>query len=326
MNDKYTNGRLTDMTLLKNVVFTLLLVMVSLTASLAQTVLDGSGRALYTLQDGVLYDANSKPLVTIRGNIIFKGASESKDDIVMLVGTDNVFSDKAANALDADMQTTRFAMGKGGFYLPGFGLGDAYLIARYTLSSKGELVLLAGQPAITMASLTGDNWTTGELAAVFYLINEQHQLKELLTASIGSGGIPTKTKPSSGSQATLRRMWNTGDDDFSWDGNILKRRWNSFDMEEWEFDGRILRRVWYEDGIEYEWDGRILKRRFNAGTEEFEWDGRILRRRWNTGNDEFIIQGNVVKRVWDTGNDEWELTGDMPIPVIALIVFGLIRK
>ena len=142
-----------------------------------------------------------------------------------------------------------------------------------------------------MASIKGDDWSTGELTAVFYLINEQYQLKELLEGSIGNVGLTNTSKPSLSAQTTIRRMWNTGDDDYVWDGSILKPRWNSSDYEEWEFDGRILRRVWYDDGTEYEWDGKVLKRRFNGGMEEFEWDGRVLRRRWNTGNDEFIIQG-----------------------------------
>ncbi len=317
--------RLSGMSFLRKVLMAALVIVATAPCILSQTVTDGAGNVLYTLDNGVLYDATSLPIVTVKGNLVFKGASESKEDIILFVGSDNLFSDKSANAVDADMSTARFAMGRGGYYLPGYGLMDDYLIANYTIGDRGDLILVAGNPKTTMASLSGDNWTTGELTAVFYLINEQHQLKDLLKASIGNNNAPTINKNTT-TQGTLRRMWNTGDDDFSWDGNILKRRWNSYDYEEWEFDGRILRRVWYDDGVEYEWDGKILKRRFNSGTEEFEWTGTVLRRRWNTGNDEFSIQGNVVKRVWDTGNDEWEMTGDIPIPVIAMIVFGLIKK
>lgn len=324
MNQKCTLQRLYAMLKSYSLWVAMLFMVCCTVTGFAQTVRDGAGNLLYTLQNGVLYDAVSKPLLTIRGNLVFKGASEHREDIVLLVGTDNLFADKSTNTLGADMQTAKFTLGKGGFYLPNRGLVDEYLIAYYSKGSKGEWLLLAGQPAITMASLQGDDWTTGELVAVFYLINAKHQLTELLTATLGTNVLTNKNPTTT--QGTLRRMWNTGDDDFSWDGNMLKRRWNSFDYEEWEFDGRVLRRVWYDDGVEYEWDGKILKRRFNANTEEFEWDGRILRRRWNTGNDEFIIQGNVVKRVWDTGNDEWEMAGDIPIPVIAMIVFGLIRK
>ncbi|CAN5444676.1 hypothetical protein BH09BAC1_BH09BAC1_06010 [soil metagenome] len=325
MNDTSVPYRFSGMIMQNKAWLALVGLLFMLSTLVAQTVTDATGHLLYTLQDGVIYDAQSKPLITAKGNLLFKGASESKDDIVLLIGTENVFSDKSANAIGSDLQTTRFVMGKGGFYLPGYGLSDGYIIAKYTLGSKGDLVLLAGQPAVILANVKGDNWTTGELTAIFYLLNEQYQLKELLTANVGAGNLPNN-QPKTGNVATLRRMWNTGEDDFSWDGRILKRRWNSSDFEEWEFDGRYLHRVWYDDGVDYEWDGKILKRRFNAGTEEFEWDGRVLRRRWNTGNDEFTMQGNVVKRMWDTGNDEWEMTGEMPIPVIAMIVFGLIRK
>lgn len=304
---------------------TLWLVVALMPLLVAQTVTDATGTLLYTLDNGVIYDASSLPIVTVKGNLVFKGASESKEDIILFVGADNLFADKSYNAVDADMNTTRFAMGRGGYYMPGYGLMDDYLIAKYTIGKNGDLVLVAGSKETPMASLSGDKWTTGELTAVFYLINEQYQLKDMLSASIGNSVAPAIDKKGTG-QGTLRRMWNTGDDDFSWDGNILKRRWNSYDYEEWEFDGRILRRLWYDDGVEYEWDGKILKRRFNAGTEEFEWTGTVLRRRWNTGNDEFTIQGNVVKRLWDTGNDEWEMTGDIPIPVIALVVFGIYKK
>lgn len=325
MNNLKVSIRCRAMIFSERLVLLLFCMILGAAQMLAQTVTDGAGRVIYTLESGVLYDATSLPVVIVKGNLVFKGASERKEDIVLFVGSDNLFADKSANAVGADMSTAQFALGRGGYYLPGYGLADDYLIARYTIGKKGDLILIAGDEETPMASLSGDNWTTGELTAVFYLINEQHQLKELLLANVGAGSAPVINN-STTMQGTLRRMWNTGDDDFSWDGNILKRRWNSFDYEEWEFDGRILRRVWYDDGVEYEWDGKILKRRFNAGVEEYEWTGSILRRRWNTGNDEFSIQGNVVKRLWDTGNDEWEMTGDIPIPIIAMIVFGLIKK
>lgn len=317
--------RLSGMVLPKRFLTILVLAIAAMPMLLAQTVTDGAGNVLYTLESGVIYDATSLPVLTVKGNLVFKGTSESKEDIILFVGSDNLFADKTANAVDADMTTTRFALGRAGFYMPGYGLMDDYLIAKYTIGKTGDLVLVAGSNAAPVASLSGDKWTTGELTAVFYLINEQLQLKDMLSASIGTGGTPTVSK-NVASQGTLRRMWNTGDDDFSWDGHVLKRRWNSYDYEEWEFDGRILRRLWYDDGIEYEWDGKILKRRFNSGTEEYEWTGTVLRRRWNTGNDEFTIQGNVVKRMWDTSNDEWEMTGEIPIPVIAMVVFGLYKK
>ena len=325
MNDNYPSTRLLCMILPHKTWLTLTLLLCLAPMLWGQTVTDANGNTLFSVQAGVLYDNQSTPLLTAKGNLIFKGASESKGDIILLIGTENLFGEKSANVLGADMQTTRFALGKGGFYLPGFGLSEDYLIANYTLGKKGDLVLMAGYPAVAIAHLSGDNWTTGELTAVFYLLNEQLQLKEMRAASLNEVNMPTK-RPTAGQEITIRRMWNTGNDDYSWDGQVLKRRWSSFDHEEWEFDGRILRRMWVEDGVEYEWDGKILKRRFNAGTEEFEWDGRVLRRRWNTGNDEFLVQGNVVKRMWDTGNDEWELSGDMPIPIIAMVVFGLMGK
>ncbi len=325
MNDIYTIYRLGIMLLPNKLALTLVALLCMATTLLAQTVTDATGHVLYTLQEGVLYDAQSKPMLTVKGNMVFKGASESKNDIVLLIGTDNLFSEKSANAINSDLQSTRFAMGKGGFYLTGYGLSEDHLIAKYSLGTNGDIVLLAGHPPAPFVTLTGDEWSTAELTAIFYLLDEQHQLQELLATSLVGGNVPVK-KLTTGNEATLRRMWNTGQDDFSWDGRVLKRRWNSSDLEEWEFDGRILRRVWMEDRTEYEWDGKILKCRFCNTVEEFEWDGRVLRRRWNTGNDEFVIQGNVVKRMWDAGNDEWELTGDMPVPIIAMIVFGLIAK
>ena len=69
----------------------------------------------------------------------------------------------------------------------------------------------------------------------------------------------------------------------------------------------------------------MLKRLWNTGNDSFVWDGETLKREWNTGDDEFTIQDGTAKRVWNTKGDEWIITGEIPIPVIAIVILGIAK-
>jgi hypothetical protein len=139
--------------------------------------------------------------------------------------------------------------------------------------------------------------------------------------------IPLETAAVRQTSGTIRKLWNTGTEEFVWDGETLKRKWNSFDYEEWTFDGITLKRLWYPGQEEMEWDGKVLRRKWYSSNDEFEYDGSVIRRRWGTATDGFLIQGNIIKRAYDNAmEDQWEMDGKIPIPIIAIVVFGLLRK
>jgi hypothetical protein len=290
---------------------------------------DTLGGLVAVVDKGVIADAKTQsPLLTVRGNMVFEGSSENKDDLVLLVRVEDIFSKGAEPILKKDMKTAVLNVAKGKFYLgnsPTY--DDAYLVGYYKADSKGNLGIYSGNAVTPVAYLKGNNMSTGELCAIFYLF-----MLNLEMDKAARERVPVIT-PLSGESAdnmgsgTIKRLWGSTEDEYVWDGRIIKRKWNSFDFEEWSFDGKTLKRVWYQGEDDYTWDGKTLSKKWNTGTDEFEFDGTTLRRKWNTGMDEYSIQGNIVKRLWNTNNnDEWEVDGDIPVPVIAMVVFGLLRQ
>ena len=292
-------------------------------------VADTLGELMWTVDNSRIRDGqNDRILLTVQGNLIFQGNSDNQEDIILLVKANDIFSKRTGEILSKDLEKVlytihngKFFLGKTSIYIPDFQIGfferdkeDDRLIRFYEGNSDKLL-----------AEISGKDVTTGKLAALFYLLTNHFNLDEKISSKVKIEAPQENSVEDT--YGTIRRLWDTGMDEFVWDGKTITRKWNPYDFEEWTFDGTILKREWYPGNEEFIWDGKVLKRRWYPSNDEFEWDGTILRRRWGTGRDEFIIQGNIVKRYFDTsGKDEWQIDGEIPIPIITLVVFNLLRK
>lgn len=293
-------------------------------------IFDSAGNVLLRLEDERLTDAQShETIFTVRGNIIFKGNSDKQQDIELLVSSENIFSKKKeGKILDASQRTVLFTVRDGGFfYRDKSTYSTEWLVAHYRKNESGGVALYQGAGDTLVCRINESNLSTGKLVAAFYyfsLKNHWDEKMEAVNAEIQKADTLPPVRKTSG---TLRKLWNTGLEEFVWDGETLKRKWNSFDYEEWTFDGTTLKRLWYPGQEEMLWDGEVLRRKWFQSNDEFEWNGSTLRRRWGPATDEFIIQGNIIKRTFgNSEKDEWEIDGEIPVPVIMLVVFNLLRK
>ncbi|GIV34646.1 MAG: hypothetical protein KatS3mg031_2181 [Chitinophagales bacterium] len=292
----------------------------------------------------VIYDSNRQPaahfendrliehqsgavFATVKGNLVFKGNSEQKNDILLLIRATDIFSRKKGGAILDNRYHVLFGIYDGHFTYRDKNVYDpAWIVGRYAMDDDTSFTLYRDTSDAVICRFSGQKITTGQLAAIFYFWAIRLQLDagmEQMVAQLAA----TRSADITQTSGVISRLWNTGLDEFVWDGKVFKRKWNSFDYEEWTFDGTTLKRLWYPGEEEFLWDGRILKRKWFISEDEFEWDGTILRRRYGNTSEEYIIQGNVVKPYFKGGTDnEWIIEGQVPIPLIALVVFGLIRK
>ncbi|HXH18732.1 MAG TPA: hypothetical protein VNJ07_06575 [Chitinophagales bacterium] len=291
---------------------------------------DSSGNKILFFKNDQLLEAGSKkPFVTVKGNTVFDGDSEDSKDILLLITTENIFSKKKTGyALNAAQDEAVFTIRRGGFFFKETKTFDEdALLAYYEKADDGSLMLYKHAGDTVLCRIPAFELSTGKLAAVFYYFMRKFDLEKTVETK-AEEKLPAESgrnvRQTSGS---VSRLWNTGLDEFVWDGRVFKRKWNSFDFEEWTFDGITLKRLWYPGDEEFVWDGQILRRKWYPSVDEFEWNGTILRRRFGSPADEFIIQGNIVKRYFGgSSEDEWQIDGEVPIPLIALVVFGLLRK
>lgn len=293
------------------------------------------GETVLVFENDYLKEAGTeKTLYTIKGNIIFKSASDKQADIELLVNAENIFSKKkTGHVLNASQREVFFSVRDGGFYYrENSTYSDTWVMARYRKEAEGIDLYLRNSDTL-VCRIKSTAISTGKLVAVFYYYAkkfewEEEMKKNAVTALEQIAAVKTTQAASvKNTSGTIRKLWNTGLDEFEWDGEVFRRRWNSFDYEEWTFDGVKLKRLWYPGQEEMEWDGKVLRRTWFSSEDEFEWDGSVLRRRYGPASEGYVIQGNIVKPAFSSDLErEWEIDGTIPIPLIALVVFGLLRK
>jgi len=281
------------------------------------------GQNIFHYQNHQLSDSSGQILFSTKVNLIFSGASNRNEDILYLVSSKDILSRETGNVYSSDMREVFYTMKKGHFYL-----GDQFDKTRLLFTLKGNsrfiLGVFDGQTDSFLVKISGKEWSNTGLISGLIALNQYFGMDEKVLAA----------KPDIRDYAdegniigSIRPAWH--DDyqaEWSWDGHVLKPAWGNRPEDEWTFDGKSLRPYWdYNINQEWKWDGHFLKPAWNQNTDLiFEWDGQLLRPYWEFRmEDEWIIENGRARAKWSAdSNREWIIEGDMPIPVIALIILG----
>ena len=114
-----------------------------------------------------------------------------------------------------------------------------------------------------------------------------------------------------------------------WDGKTLRPRWNVDQRLVWTFDGQTAKPM-YGNNIydQYSWDGENFKSVWRTdNATEWTYDGRQFKPVWGTDwANQYIIEDGVVKP-WSGVHPEheWKMEGNIPVPVLILIISGIAR-
>lgn len=269
----------------------------------------------------VIKDAKSNVvLYSIKGNLTFAGISEKKRDIIFLLNGTDIFSRKGGYLVLNAKKETYMSFTKGRFYLGESVLNKDMYIGEFEKQNNGTIVFKFGEDS-TVLFQTSSKMSAPYLVSVLAHLMAQHEIdKNLLGIENSSGPDFTESK------GTIRKLWDNKQTTFMWDGIVLKSKWTYNDFEQWTFDGTIIQRKWYDTGDEWIWDGTKLQSRWNSGSNVFVKEGNTLRALYGNAHEEYLIQGNIIKRAWTQDeNEEWEVNGEIPIPLMMMIVFKIIR-
>ena len=149
---------------------------------------------------------------------------------------------------------------------------------------------------------------------------------------LGKNIVVRKTQPPvmTGTYSTMKPEWgNQTANEWMWDGKIFRPRWNVDPNLSWTFDGETVKHQ-YDNNLysEYSWDGENFKPVWhNNRYEEWTWDGKTIRQTWSTDfNNQFTIEDGEVKP-WSSAHseNEWRLDGDIPVPLIIMVISGIAR-
>jgi hypothetical protein len=303
--------------------FSILLFFTAINFSNAQTsILNADGEQIAYLKNNFLLNKNHKPLYNYKGLIVFKGSSNNKHDIVLtidalktkttiynkvetypkwIVKDNTVFWRK--NREDVQVINIKKEDGFTSFYNVRTDSLIAYVNSDTITEKEQSLILF-------------HIWEVLDLATVFE--------KQVALAFSDNSNLP---------DGILGAMKPVFGDEFNvwfWDGQYLFPAYDRDQRYVWAFDGKTLKPI-QNSRIENEWswDGEEIKPYWGGHpSNNWRWDNGILRQVFeNNYKNEYEIVDNIVrKRFGSFGDNEWEIEGEMPLPVLTLILLGIVYR
>ncbi|MBC8046998.1 MAG: hypothetical protein H7Y00_09405 [Fimbriimonadaceae bacterium] len=264
---------------------------------------------------------------TIQGKIIYKGTEINSDNILLIADVRDVFSKKTGIVYQQDSKTVQYITQKSAIYLGDYPINTYYERLVFMEQKNDSLILLYnGIDESMIGFIEGKNVSSTQIVAAAYLYIKHYKLDEQVHA-VAEQKLAEEETAVSQNGVIKQKYGNNIYYEWVWDGKILKPAWGNRPEDEWKFDGKYLQPSWSLDPqSEWVWDGSILKPYWdNSSQNQWTWDGNILKPFWDSNPDKmFILEETTMRPMWsyDTSH-QWEIEGNIPLPVIALVVIGI---
>ncbi len=292
-------------------------------------VFDGNEKQILTLKEnGQLTDSqNGSVYFTTKGNIVFKGASNDKRNIHLLLQSTDIFGSQPGKVFNGSMRKVLFMVAGGKFYL-----GDkidqvnSNEIAYFNRDAEGFSVLKSSVDDRVLAMVTPGEISNIQLTAIFFQIYESQKLEVAVQEQQEENYQVAVDR----NEGTIRPYWGSRlNNEWMWDGRTLKPKWGNRPEDEWLFDGESLK-PYYQSNLDDEWLWDESTQNFknawrNGKRDEWMWEEGVLKPYWDADlKSHFVLEGNTVKPYWGhRPEQEWVIDGYLPLPIIALVVLGL---
>jgi hypothetical protein len=311
---------------------TVFLLFISLTATANEGPLYGpDSTVIYYVRNNELYTADGKQLLYFqKGNIIFTGETDTKDNIFMLTTSVKLGSEGVINIFMQGETTPKYKLQSGKFHIGNSEMenDNDVLVAIY--GNKGTIEFRNGQDDSLLAMYPNASIDGAMATLIAHQLIAKNKIEAQFFNKIKSLPMQSDRGLPEGI-AVIKPLWNNVTaNEWVWDGRILRPRWNNNPQLEWTFDGETIKPAWGNNNyLQYSWDGELFKPIWRTSrTEEWTFDGSLLKPAWSSEWDkQLTIQSDgVIKPFVNTNPDlEWKVEGNMPIPCIILIVSHIAR-
>jgi hypothetical protein len=289
----------------------------------------GDTSKLFYALNNEIYSPNKKELLYFqKGNIFFTGEVDGRDNIFLMVSSLNINSDKLELIYEKNAQQPAYSFSGNKFYL-GNSENEDFKNTNELLHIERRKKWLAFYSSVNdslLAYYNADSLPTSAAIIVAYTLIKKYYLASKVDAKASSLNFI----PDNPGFATIKPMWgNQTENEWLWDGKVLRPRWNVDQRLQWTFDGQTIKPL-YGSNIyaQYSWDGENFKSVWrNNRNEEWTWDGRLMKPVYDTDwAHQYVIENGVVKP-WSNVHPEreWQMQGDIPIPCLILILSGIAR-
>lgn len=280
---------------------------------------------LFHIKDSEVYGATNGQLMYYqKGNIFFNSSNDDRQNIFILATSLDIYSKKRHLIYEKDNSTATYSFSNGKLLLGAPESED--LIARNELlhvqrSGKWTAFYSSANDSL-LAYYETDSVSPNHNIIIAYALISRYSLQAKAEQQQG------KALFANTEYAYIKPLWgNVTANEWLWDGQILRPRWNVDPRLTWSFDGQTLRQQYVSNIYDqYSWDGEYFKPMWRTvRQQEWSWDGRIIKPVWDTDwANQYQVQDGAVKP-WSNVHPEkeWRIDGDIPIPVIILVISGI---
>jgi hypothetical protein len=310
-------------------IFTALLLLLSLAGKAGNSFVfaGDTTNKLFWCSNNEIYSPDKQTLLYFqKGNIFFKGETDSRNNIFLLTSSMDFNSDKLELMYEKDNRSATYSFSNNKFYL---GKNESADFQKrneliHVQRAKKWMAFYSSLNDSLLGFYAADSLPSSAAILVAYTLNKKFDLESKI--SLKQNRLPFDDAPFAIIKPVL------GDqtvNEWIWDGKILRPRWNVDPRLAWTFDGQKAKPL---NGTnvydEYSWDGETFKpiwRTNNA--EEWSWDGHQFKPVWgNDANNQYIIDNGTVKPADGIHPEkEWRMEGDIPVPMLILIISGIAR-
>lgn len=283
---------------------------------------------LFFAKDNEIYAADGKALLYFqKGNIFFNGTSDDRQNIYLLTTSMDFSSVKTQSIYEPGNREPAYTFSDYKFYA-GKPESEELMVSSELLHierMKKWLAFYSSYNDTLLAYYPADSLPSSTAILVAYALIQKFKLEKKLI-------VQQQTQPTfqNNSFATIKPFWgNQTANEWMWDGKIFRPRWNVDPRLAWTFDGQTVK-PYAGSNIyaQYAWDGETLKAIWRTNrAEEWSWDGRQIKPVWDTDwANQYTIENGIIKP-WSSVHPEreWQLDGDVPMPLIILVISGIAR-
>ncbi len=288
----------------------------------------GDSSKLYFVKENEVYSPDKKQLLYLRkGNIFFTGNADERQNIYLMATGMSIASEKLESLFEKDNRDPSYSFMDNKLFAgrdenEEFRERNALLYV--TRAGKWTAFYASANDSL-LAYYPADSLPAAMAVLTAYTLAKRYKLEEKIQAA-------HQTLPYSNQGfSTLKPSWgNVTANEWIWDGQVFRPRWNVDPRLAWTFDGQTVKPLYGNNIYEqYSWDGETFKPIWRSNrSAEWTYDGRIFKPTWDTDwANQYTIENGVIKP-WSNVHPEkeWQADGDIPLPLIILVISGVAKS
>ncbi|MEX2590542.1 MAG: hypothetical protein WD334_10100 [Chitinophagales bacterium] len=284
---------------------------------------DSSGTPLLHVSstNTVVKNNSGRILYSFKQNEVFKGIEAKRRFILLRIQGEDIFAEQWSEINSRNKREKLYYTYDGGYYFqPIEATKEVLLLAYWRKNNLGGYSLFHGQNDTLLAYYEDGNANSIVLSTLFHHLQLRHSMKDSLTRDFLK--YPDNVPDVSNTSGSI---WSMSDIniEYIWDGYTLIPQWKD-QGKIYTFDGYLFK--WGDDEkvtSGYVWENNILKWRWGNSLNEFIWNGKTIKRLHGPNPEEFRISKNKVEAIDNRYKDKWVIEGEIPVPVIAMVIYIL---